>query len=303
MKNIGLSCLALAAALAAASCSPQSFTMNMESRQPSKSGLELSGKTMGVVYVDKAEKPDTSFTRALAEGFARRLEKEYFGGDEVIGIYSIPFSPDTASVGSLENLTTLVMDTGADVVFLFDRPGFGAVGRGPGDVALIPFDLKLYAYDSMNRKDDKVYSFTGSSTIKPTVENAAGLTYDEFSDKSWDYVRALAEKTGELATGRFLSEWAPETATVIYYESMDRSWEKASQAAYEFRWTDAISEWMKLLETKNLRKRSCVEYNIALGTYLLGDFELAKKWLEKSDADCPLSVSPSLKKKIEARLK
>ena len=39
-------------ALALAACSPQTLTMNVEMRHPSKSGIDLSRKTMSIVYMD-----------------------------------------------------------------------------------------------------------------------------------------------------------------------------------------------------------------------------------------------------------
>ena len=60
---------------------------------------------------------------------------------------------------------------------------------------------------------------------------------------------------------------------------------------------------MKLLETNNTLKRSCAEFNIATACYMLGDNELALKWLDRSDEDYPVSLSSGLRKRINARMK
>ena len=48
-KNMKRSTLLLGAALLLAACSPETFTMNIEMRYPSKCGLDISRKSMAVV--------------------------------------------------------------------------------------------------------------------------------------------------------------------------------------------------------------------------------------------------------------
>ena len=59
--------------------------------------------------------------------------------------------------------------------------------------------------------------------------------------------------------------------------------------------------WISLLDTNNPMKRSCAEYNIATACFLMGDNELALKWLNSSDEDYPISLSKTLRKRIQAR--
>ncbi len=55
-------------------------------------------------------------------------------------------------------------------------------------------------------------------------------------------------------------------------------------------------------ESKDMLKRSCAEYNIAIACLMLGDAELAIEWLDRSDADCKLPMSDVLRKRLSARL-
>ena len=96
--------------------------------------------------------------------------------------------------------------------------------------------------------------------------------------------------------------WKSEQYTVIYFDSPE-AWNTASEAAYNFKWHDAVKEWMTLVDTNNLMRRSCAEYNIALGCYMMGDNELALKWLDRSDADYPVSLSSGLRKRIMSRIR
>lgn len=58
---------------------------------------------------------------------------------------------------------------------------------------------------------------------------------------------------------------------------------------------------MKLLDTNNNLRRSCAEFNIAAACFLMGDNELALKWLDSSDEDYPISLSSTLRKRIQSR--
>ena len=111
-----------ALALVAIACSPQTFTMNLETRQPSLSGFDLGGKSLSVVYLEEAGK-DTVFAKNLATGFAEALEKDYFGGRQAVGVYKMDKKPG-ADYASRDTLLNLVMDSGDDVIFLFDAPTF-----------------------------------------------------------------------------------------------------------------------------------------------------------------------------------
>lgn len=257
----------LFAALLAA-CSPQTLTLQVEMRQASKSGLELSGKTMAVVCMDAA---DTLVNTGLATGLARSLEKTYFDGEELIPIYRI--EPDTVSLSKMHDL---VMDTGLDVIFLFEAPQLGDTLKPQ-----VPIALDLHVYDSME-KADKIHSYTGSTTIKKN-----------FAEQ--------AEMMGKQISNRFLPTWAPEGITIYYYD-WSRDWTKAVDYAYEHKWEEAIEIWMKKLDARNAMDSACASYNIAAGFYLLGRPDLALKWLEQSEKFYSLPQIPGLRKRIEARM-
>ena len=63
------------AALLLAACSPQTLTLSVDMRYPSKSGFDLSRKTMSIVYMDNGT-ADSTFSNAVASSLARCLEKE-----------------------------------------------------------------------------------------------------------------------------------------------------------------------------------------------------------------------------------
>ena len=63
--------------LALASCAPQAFIIRPEMRGASKSGLNLGGKSMAVVYITGNDDNCNAFNASAASGFASRLEEDY----------------------------------------------------------------------------------------------------------------------------------------------------------------------------------------------------------------------------------
>ena len=303
-----------AAVLLVSSCSPETFTMNIDMRYPSRSGLDLSKKSMAIVYVDEGKKSDESFVKGLASGFAYKLEEEYFGGNEAIELFSIP---KDSSVYTKKFMEDMIMDSGKDVVFLIDSPEYGTPGAGENKVnthsanpdsayfcsVLLPFKIKVSAFDSME-KSDKVLQYTGSSAVRTLVANPGAVSDKFISDHVWDNISSEAERVGMQATGNFLSTWKTERYTLYYYDVLDDRWDKASQAAYEYRWQEAIKTWCEILKgTSNHEKKACLCYNIATACYMLGDYTLAVSWLDTADKECELKYSQGLRTRIEQRRK
>ncbi|MDD6253156.1 MAG: DUF6340 family protein [Bacteroidales bacterium] len=298
---------AVCCALALQACDPQAFSMNVEMRYPSASGLNLDGKSVAVVYLQN-EKRDSVFNEYLVNGFASLIEKEYFRGEEAVALYKMDKDP-AGHYASSDTLINLVVDTGSDVVFLFDAPDFGDVSvtekqktsRGEEYyVATVPVKIRLYAFDSLSGSDS-VSVWNGSRKLARNISADNKVTRSEVAEKVWDELALPAEQLGNTSARTFSPSWKEEQYTFVYYESPD-AWISAVQNASDYKWQDAIKIWMTLVNSKNSVKRSCAEYNIATACYLLGDNELALKWLEQSDKDYPISLSSSLRKRINSRL-
>ena len=286
MKKINL----LLVLLAAVACSPSVYHFALEARQPSKSGLDLARKSMAVIYDDAAR--DTAFSYAFAESFATALEKDYFNGERAIGIYSIDLGK--GDYESRDSMVSLVMQTDADVVFVLKNPETGELIH-TSDKTMSVVGIKMLAYDSMGGEKDKVRSFNGSVNIS----GDGNLDNEGFRE----VLRSNAATLGTRASSSFMSTWKEETYGIYYYESGSSDWTEATSAATRYEWKKAIEKWLKTLDTNNLERKACAEYNIALCCYLLEDYALASKWLDRADKDCPLSLSSSLRKKIQEKMK
>lgn len=294
------------------SCGPSKHAVHVEMRHPSKSGVELAGKVVSVVYLENDDAVATDFCESMADGFAYTLEEDYGTGSGSIGIYRMRKQPG-ANYSAKDSLFNILMDTGADVVFLFDTIKFGnmTVG-GPSKVsyspspdsayvssASIPFTLKMYCFDGMNQKE-VVQAFGGMSLARPEVYSngkddstiATSKAYKALGAEGWDAGLEVAES--------FKSQWKHEQYSILYFDA--QKWYEALVMAEQYDWKGAIDTWISLLDTHDIMKRSCAEFNISVACYMLGDYNLAKEWLNRSDADNKLPISDAMRKRIDARL-
>ena len=298
------------AALALAACSPQTLTFNVDMRHPSKSGIDLGRKSMSVVYMDDGQ-ADTTFSNGVASSLARSLEEDYFAGNEAIGVYKIPVD----SV-SLDLMHRLVIDTGDDVVFLLGPPTFGEVAlsevtpvKNPVSVdsafvsqVQVPYNAQLFVYDSMD-KEDKLSIFRGNSILRGQVFSN-GVTAKEFlKEKALECKDLGADLVGRQISNRFVPTWKTEGYSLYYFDNWDTDWVTAASLAYEMEWQKAAEIWMKKVNENSATKRACACYNTALAFYMLGDLNLATKWLDRADQYGTPSLSPGLRKRIEGRKK
>jgi len=239
-------------------CGPSTFSLNVDLRHPSPSGLDLGGKSMSVVYMDNSDSADSLYSAGAADGFATALESGYFSGEHGIEVYSMR-SDNTSNYAQKDTLVKLVMETGTDVVFLIDQT--------------IKCDtLSIFVYDSMN-PEDNVIRFRAAN----------------YHDLNSSYV-------GKRSAEKFMPSWKTELATLYYYD--ENTWISAAYCAIDMKWRMAMDEWMKCLDTTTIMKRACAEYNIAFACFMLGDYDLALEWLDASDADNKLDLSDELRDKI-----
>ena len=304
--------LLLSAALClAVSCSPEIYTHYLDVRQPSDAGLDLSRKSMSLVYMDGDIPADSAFNRSVASAMARTLEEDYFGGEEVVGLYRIP----KADSLSLDMMHSLVMDTGDDVIFLVTSSLGEAVMESNQELrnarsvdsayvcpAQVPLKTYLYLYDSLG--EDVVHRFTGSTVLRPAVYNNGITPVENLKDKAREVVAGgEAERVGNKMASRFVSNWQTESFSFYYFDNFNEAaWIDALQKALDGKFAAAIDAWAPFVSSGNYREQSCACYNIALAFYLLDDVDLASRWLDQADAlDDALVLSAGLRKRIDAR--
>lgn len=296
--------LSLLSAILLASCSPHIYTLQVEQRVASLSGLDLTGKSISVTYMEDGFGRDSVFAAGMANAFASELEADYFDGRQVIGLYRMQKDMGR-DYSEKDTLVNLVMDTGGDVVFLFDTPEFGNMsvsGRryynsdSSRVVVSLPCSLAMYVYDSMDRRDT-VRVFHGKTEVSQAVTLPRSLSQEEQYDYLWYHLDAAGEATGQKAAGRFLSNWTRGHFSLYYYE-VSEVWSTAIDLAADFRWQEAMDIWLQLVTKKNSTQRMCAAYNLAVACFVLGHYSLAEQWLEISDKEGPAGLSDGLHKRI-----
>ena len=310
MKNI-LSIITLAVMCVA--CGPSRHAIHVEMRHPSKSGIEFSGKTVSVVHLENDNIMNNNLSEGIADGLAYALEQDYGTGEGSVGIYRMRVVPG-GNYSSRDTLVNLLMDTGSDVIFLVDTLSVGLMTMGgASSVAApsspdssyistgnIPFKMKLYCFDAMN-KDEKVYDYSGSSVAVPFAYSDGRQTENTIRERAVASLSELGFEVGTTISASFKSQWKYEQYSVVYFDSP--RWFTAMEYADRYYWKDAMNIWMELLDTNDMLKRSCAAYNLALASYMLGDYELASMWLDRSDKDNKLPLSDALRKRIDERKK
>ena len=308
MKRILALCLA--AVGIAVSCGPSKHAVHVEMRHPSKTGVDLSLKNVAVVYLEGDNVVSSEFGESMADGFAYTLEQDYGPGTR-IGIYRMRCLAG-AAYSKKDSLFNILMDTGSDIVFLFDTVKFGTMTvGGPSRVTYpssldsayvsngsVPYTMKLYCYDGMN-KDDKVQSYGGTSVARPDVYSNGKDDSTVAMSKAWKSLGIEGWDAGVKVADSFKSQWKHEQYSIVYYEG--EKWYDALGRAEQYDWKGAIDIWMQMLSSNDPMKRACAGYNISVACYMLGDYQLALEWLDLSDKENKLPISDALRKRISAR--
>lgn len=307
-----LSSLVLLAVLAV-SCGPSRHTIHVEMRHPSKSGVELVGKNIAVIHLENDNPLSNGLGEGIADGLAYAIEQDNGTGEGSVGIYRMCVQQGGV-YSSRDTLINLLLDTGSDLVFLVDTLSTGeltiggatsvAAASSSGETYLstgnLPFTMRLYCYDAMN-KEDKVQTFSGSSVAVPYAYTNGRESAEVIREKVMSSIPELGFEAGTNVASSFKAQWKHEQYSVVYFDSTQ--WIKALNYADAYEWKSAIDIWIRLLDTNDMLKRSCAAYNLAVATYMLGEYDLASEWLDRSDADNKLPLSDALRKRISERRK
>jgi len=284
MKTFLTFFIVAAALSAAASCSPLSYSVDLQMRYPSSSGVDPVGKSISVVYLQDGGYRDSLFNNCLADGLAQGLERSYFGSEKAVEVYDVLVCGDE-DYSQKDSLVSLLMTTGTDIVMLLDRPAFGDPAGGK-----VPVSSGIYVYDSMDRRD----------TVRTlTLDNSVSAEASERSMFPSD-----AMYMGLKAAEAFDVKWVPESYTIIYFDQIgEPQWDEANKAVEALDWRTAAKYWMELASvTDNACRCSCAAYNLAVACLMDGEPSLALEWLDFSDKTYPISLSQSLRGRIKSRL-
>ena len=234
--------------LAAVSCGPSRYMIDVEMRHKSEAGIDLTGKNITVAYPTASDSQFGTYIESLADGFAWNIQDQYKQTIDAVGVY--PLEGSGSQYASRDSLVNILLKTGSDVVFLFDKVDYGTIS--------------LRCYDAMNH-EDKMLSYA----TKPNM-----LIEDPSKDatQGWDQGKNLVES--------FIPQWKHEQYS-IYYFNTDK-WLQALEKADMYDWKGAMDIWFTFLDSNDPLKRSCASFNIATACFRSGDHPFAIAWLYPS---------------------
>lgn len=114
-----------------------------------------------------------------------------------------------------------------------------------------------------------------------------------------DEVRSFAGKNKTLGK-EFAPNWK-EYLFELYYIDLSDSFGEAAQLAAGMHWEEAARIWLKEVSRRNVYRRACAAYNLAVACTVKGDKALALKWLDRADAACKLPASNPLRKLLTSK--
>ena len=272
MRFVGYILSVVLGVMATVACAPARYVLDVEMRHPSKAGVDLTGKNVTVVYGQEGVYPNDLFLESMADGFAWNIKERYQDAVGEVKVSGLRSASDDANRDSMMNL---LVQTGADVVFLLDKVTLDGSS----------FSFILKCYDAMYQ-GDKLQLFSGNSVAESMNGN------EEIKSEGWD--------AGKTIAAAFEPQWKHEQYSLYYFESQD--WYTALEKAEAFDWKGAMDIWIQMLQSNDRLKCSCASYNIATACYMMGDCQLASKWLDNADHLADLLVSDGLRKRINARI-
>lgn len=278
-------------------CAPQAQFFNVDVRSNAKTDLPLSNKTLAVFSISSQNNADSMRLSNVAVGLAEKLEEDRSLDKGNVAVYSIPKiefrgfpSAVNENVQAVDTayLTGLMLNSGADILFFVDNLRFrpytaqkSAVDtdRGYNGVSLIiPYSVEMNVFDVMT--DELLYKREVLDSIYLQVLSSHAPDAN-FSGVIAEHLPEIARKIGVKLASYVSTQWSTQERMLITYEG-ELKWEKPYLLAMDFKWEEAIAQWMKLVETENPKKAAFAAYNIAIGCEMLEQFALAQKWVQYS---------------------
>lgn len=237
------------AGLLLTACGPQSYTKFLQIRQPSRSGMDLSKRTMSVVYLSDKDTLTEAASAKQANFLAANLEKDYFDGEQKVAIYRLDKDPK-GDYSQRDTLIRMVVGTGDDVVFLVDTPEQGHQAA-----------YNLYVLDSMSGSDE-VKKFAGENRIGDEFTPewylvSLEVLYFESSNR-WDKATDYMEDDRWADAAKIWMEIASDSKNNLRrasacYNTAIASW-LLGEKALAIKWLDRADASYKLDQSKSLRR-------------------------------------------------
>jgi tetratricopeptide (TPR) repeat protein len=164
---------------------------------------------------------------------------------------------------------------------------------------ITPYKLvvRIYDIDKFTIIDER----TIYDTLTIQVDASPWETEDEFMDRAPDDKASIMYIIKELAksyTEEIIPFWKEETR--FYY--IDNRLAQAEYCVDNGNWSKALDVWAKYVNDENRELAATACFNMAVGCEMLGEYELALKWLENVKRKNPDYHWEEYKRLIDRRI-
>ncbi len=160
-----------------------------------------------------------------------------------------------------------------------------------------PIDISLKVYDNI------LNSYVYGKELKDTMQLellASGLTGEQIIEMTETSLPQIAYRLGEAVAAELTPQWIAESHLLVTYEDL-KGWMDACRLADEYKMKEAIDAFMPFTLSNNPRRVSFAAYNIAVLCNILGQTELAYKWVTLSMERFKFKEAASLYNQLRAK--
>ncbi len=157
-----------------------------------------------------------------------------------------------------------------------------------------PVKLSLKVYDNI------LGSYVYGKEVKDTMQIellSSSLAREQIVEMTEASLPQIAYRLGESAAAELTPQWIEESHLLVTYED-SKDWMNACRLAEEYKLKEAIDAFMPFTESNNPRRVSFAAYDIAVLCNILGQKELALKWITLSMKRFKFKEAVSLYKQL-----
>lgn len=281
------------------SCSPIPYYLNVDMKKPSEHGVSIENKNIAVVTAMAKGGRDSLLLSAIAFGAAEKIEEEKGLGRGVVPVFTV--YSDELNVNDEVGLSIIAVDSNVDLLMVIDSLSVGSyfvrVDRTVQEVqkdVMLPFKVNYKVFNLSSFSYPVKVSL--SDTIISTVIGA-NVSDIKAVAKANQMSNELFKRVGASISSTLFPQWEEQSRMVIYYNN--DNWEKALDYARDFRWVEARNIWIEEAKSPSPQKSACAAFNIALACEMLGEYGLARKWLDFAEEKYPFSDIKTMREIID----
>lgn len=269
-------------------CAPQASIMQVEVKNTPGEHIAVDNKQIAVFAIAGAGHGDSLRIERAATTLAEKFEQDRGCTDPlpVFLLSELDFGKMDSGFYDKEVLRTLMYNSGADMQIFLHSLKFGNYNvRSISDylsdyghkMVDIPYSACVDVYDAI--ADSLVYKATVRDSIYMSVVSEVSIKdYTALVNQKLPEISAIA---GETIATLLSEQWHTQERMFVNFPG-DSKWERGIRLANDFKWKEAIGQWMPLVKDPNSRKASYAAYNIAIACEMMGHYPLALQWAEFS---------------------